>query len=416
MTRALRFIVHNWPLKLAAVVLASVLYGGLVLSQTTQTFPGSVPIVATNASSDVIVLSSLGSVSGIRYVAPPDLGLRIDSSSFVASVDLGGVDATRGRVTRTVGVEAVDPRVQVLGSSPREIVVTLDLVASRSVPVRAVQVGPTPSGMDVGEPTVDVSTAEISGPQSVVTEVTEVQARFSVDASGIDINQVVDLVPVDAAGEQRVPIDVEPASARVRLAVFSDRRSKTLPVTPNVVGSPAAGFEIAAIDVSPPTISVEGDANDLAGLDRATTAQISIAGASSLVSQEVGLSLPTGVQALGTGTVTVRVTLRPIIATRTFEAGLALVGASSNRDYNLSTDRVLVTIGGPLAELDRLSGATLVLTVDVTGLEVGTHPVPVSANLQTGLTLVDASPNPIDVTVSAPTPTPGATAGPGPTP
>ena len=48
MTRALRFILHNWPLKLAAVALASLLYGGLVLSQTTQPFTDPVPIRIPN--------------------------------------------------------------------------------------------------------------------------------------------------------------------------------------------------------------------------------------------------------------------------------------------------------------------------------------------------------------------------------
>ena len=37
MTRLLNFVLHNWPLKLAAVGLATLLYGGLVLSQTTET-------------------------------------------------------------------------------------------------------------------------------------------------------------------------------------------------------------------------------------------------------------------------------------------------------------------------------------------------------------------------------------------
>jgi YbbR domain-containing protein len=104
-------------------------------------------------------------------------------------------------------------------------------------------------------------------------------------------------------------VDVEPAQVRVRVPVFSDRRSKTLPVTPNVVGTPAAGFEVAAIVVDPPVISVEGDANDLAGLDRADTLPISVTGASSQVTQIVGFALPDGVQALGSGTV--QVTVQP---------------------------------------------------------------------------------------------------------
>lgn len=415
MTRAIGFIVHNWPLKLAAIGLASLLYGGLVLSQTTQTFSRAVPIVTENAPSDIIVLSNLGSVTRIQYVAPPDLGLRIDTESFHAVVDLTGVNPTGGPVTLNVMVEAVDPRIQVLDIEPHAITVTLDRVGSKDVPIRAVM-GPVPSGLSVGDPIVEGTAATVAGPQSVVSKVAEVRAFVSVDASGIDINQLVDLTPVDAQGDSLDRIDVTPSQVRVRVAVFTDRRSKTLPVRPNVVGTPAAGFEVASIVVDPPVVSVEGDANDLAGLDRADTQPISVAGASSEVTQLVGLALPNGVQALGAATVRVTITLRPVTGTRTFEAGLSLVGARPDLRYALSTDRVLVTIGGSVADLDRLSGVTLVLTVDVTGLDPGTSTVAVSANLATGLTLVGASPNPIEVTVTSPAVSPAPSPGPSPTP
>lgn len=409
MTRLFGFIIHNWPLKLAAIGLATLLYGGLVLSQTTETFSRPVPIGIENPPSDVFVLSNLGAVTRIRYVAPADLGLRIDSDSFQASVDLAGVEPTGGPVSLKVSVEAVDPRVQVLDFEPRAIVVTLDRVGSKSVPIRAV-IGPVPSGLDVGDPVVEsATTATVTGPQSVVAKVTEVQARITIDGSGIDVNQLVDLLPVDGAGEPLAPLDVEPAQVRVRVPVFTDRRSKTLPITANVVGTPAAGFEVASIEVNPPVVSVEGDANDLAGLDRADTLPISVSGASSQVVQTVGFALPDGVQALGRDTVQVTVTLRPLTGTRTLEAGLVLIGADPGLVYALSTNRVLVTIGGSIADLDRLSGVSLVLSADVTGLGVGTHVIAPSANLSTGLTLVAASPNPIEVIVSSPAPSPGAT-------
>ena len=88
------------------------------------------------------------------------------------------------------------------------------------------------------------------------------------------------------------------------------------------------------------------------------------------------------------------------------EGGSIVVGARSDLEYALSTDRVLVTIGGSIAELDRLSGTNLVLTLDVGGLAPGTHDVTATANLTTGLTLISASPNPIQVTVSTPAPSP----------
>jgi YbbR domain-containing protein len=408
MTRILRVIVHNWPLKLGAIALATLLYGGLVLSQSSDTFPGTVQINAVNPPADVIILSNLRTVDRIRYVAPPDLGLRIDSDTFRASVDLTGVIPTGQPVSLDVTVVAVDSRVQVLDFEPKKISVTLDRVGTKTVPVRVV-VGPVPSGLDVGDPVVDTQSVTVSGPQSIVSGVTEAQAPVTIDASGIDIDQLVNLAAINESGTELgvdSRIEITPPRVRVQVQVFSDRRSKALPVTPNVVGTPAAGFEVSSISVDPPVLSVEGDANDLASLDRADTQPVSISGASSTVTQDVGFALPAGVQALSETRVTVTVKLRPVTATRTFEAGLVLVGAQSNLDYDLSTDRVILTIGGSIAELDRLSGTNIVLSVDVTGLGVGTHSVTATGNLTTGLTLISASPNPIDVIVSTPAATP----------
>jgi YbbR domain-containing protein len=406
MTRAIRRIVHNWPLKIGALALSTLLYGGLVLSQTTKDFPGSVPIEGINQPSNIILLSDLGVVNQIRYVAPADLGLRIDTGSFKATVDLGNVDPSAGHVTVQIRVSAIDERVSVLAFQPTQITIQLDRVTSRSVPVKATILGVVPPGFDVGEPSVDTSNATVTGPQSVVDRVAEVDARVPIDPSGIDVNRMVDLIAVDSAGAQLAPIDIEPTSVQVRVAVFTDRRTRTLPVSPVVVGTPAAGFEVASVSVDPITVQVEGDANDLAGIERADTAPISVGGASSDVIQRIALDLPTGVQALGDGTVEVTIRLRPVIATRVFEAGLILVGASPDRVYALSTDRVVVTIGGSVADLDRLSGATLVLTLDVTGLGDGEHEVVPTANLTTGLKLLGVSPSPVVVTISAPTPSP----------
>lgn len=415
MPRVLRFLIHNWPLKLGAVVLATLLYGGLVLSQATQPFTSPVPIQIANAPADVIVLSGTGSVTGIRYVAPPDLGFRVDGTTFTASVDLSKVAATGGAVLVPVTVTAIDP-VQVLDYEPRSISITVDRVGSKRVDVRA-ELLPLPSGLDAGEPVAEQATVSVRGPQSIVDTVVGVKAQVAVDASGIDVNQLVTLVPVDSSGQALSAdrrIEVDPPQVRVRVAVFTDRRSKTIPVSPTVNGTPAAGFEIESVEVDPAVVSVEGDANGLAGLDHADTAPVSVAGASSEFVQTVTLALPEGVEALGTSSIQVTVHLRPITATRTFEAGLVLVGGRPDREYRLSTDRVLVTIGGSLADLDRLSGTNLTLTADVTGLGNGTHSVPISANLQTGLTLIGATPNPIEVTVTSPPP--AASPSPGPSP
>jgi YbbR domain-containing protein len=410
MIRAIQSVVHNWPLKVGAVALATLLYAGLVVSSSAKLFEGSVPIEATGVTSEVTILSDLGAVREIRYLAPDDLGLRLDSASFRATVSLDEVDPPSGRHSVAVRVVAIDPRIQVLDYEPRQIIVRLDAVISRVVPIR-VEIGTVPSGLDIGEPEAADANATVTGAASVVETVAEVQARISVDASGIDVNRVVDLQPVDATGEPLLQVDVEPASTRVRLAIFTDRQTKTLPVRPVIAGSPAAGFETAAVTVDPLVVAVEGDIDDLVALEIADTAPVTITGATSTVLATTTIELPDGVQLLGNPTITVTVTLRPVTATRTFEAGLLLVGARADREYRLSTDRVLVTIGGSVADLDRLSGAALAVTLDVTGLDEGAHEVAIGANLLTGLTLIGASPDPVTVTITLP-PAPSASPAP----
>jgi YbbR domain-containing protein len=406
MIRALRLIVRNWPLKLGAVALSTLLYSGLVLSQTTQTFTGSILIEPVNQAPDVVLLSPLGAVSQIRYVAPADLGLRIDAKSFQATVDLANVDPSVGHLAAVVRVVALDDRVQVIDFQPQQITITLDRLTSRSVPIRPVIVGTVPAGLDIGTPTTDQPNAQVTGPQGLVSRVAEVRARLTVDPSGVDINQLVDLVAVDAEGTELSPVDIEPSSVRVRLPIFTDRKTRTVPVSPVVVGTPAAGFEVASVSIEPVVVQVEGDANDLAGLDQADTAPVSVSGTSSDVIQRVSLALPNGVQALGDGTVQVTVRIRAVTATRTFEAGLILVGASPDKVYSLSTDHVLVTVGGSVAELDRLSAGAFALSVDVSGLGDGSHKIVPTANLTTGLSLLGISPSPVVVTIAAPAPSP----------
>ena len=71
--RAVRFVVHNWPLKLAAIALATLLYAGLVASQDSITFPGPVPVTAINKPPGTEVTNNLRDIDQIRYVAPADV-------------------------------------------------------------------------------------------------------------------------------------------------------------------------------------------------------------------------------------------------------------------------------------------------------------------------------------------------------
>lgn len=404
MTRLLRLIVHNWPLKLAAVGLATLLYGGLVVSQSTKTLPDIViPIDVEGAPADGFQLITIDPVTEIRYFAPS--GVAPLSSDFTASVDLSAIQPGSGRHQVPVRVTSIDPRITVVGVTPATVTVDLDRLDRKTVEV-VVDRGPAPAGLELGETTVSPASVEVSGPETVLGRIVAVRGSVVIQQSGIDVDQDVDLVAIDELGEAVGQVDIEPRATHVTIPVFSDRETRTLPINPVVTGDPATGFEIAGVSVDPPVVLVEGDADQLAELVRVDTAQVPMTGVSSDLSITVDLDLPTGILAVGNDRITVTVTLRPVTATRTFNAGVRLIGAGRGLSYGVGTDRILVTVGGSVADLDRLSGTILVVDLDVTGLGPGIESVPVSLDLPVGVMLVSASPSTVDVTITGPTPTP----------
>ncbi|MFL5673803.1 MAG: YbbR-like domain-containing protein, partial [Chloroflexota bacterium] len=390
MRRIVGIIVHNWPLKLAAIGLATLMYGGLALSQNTQTFAGVVPVRYVNEPNDTVVLPSTPRpVTEVRYFAPT--GVQVATTSFIATVDLSGQEGKVGVVSVPINLTTPDSRIRVLGFVPDTATVELDHLTSRDVRVEVVH-GAVPDGLTVGPTTVQPATVTVTGAATIVSKVDAVRADVTIQSSGIDVDEEAQLVAVDKLGNAVSPVDVSPPTARVVIPVFSDRQSRTLPVNPIITGRPAAGFEIESVAVDPLVALVTGDADQLAELSQVDTVPIPMTGVSADETVKVGLALPTGVVAVNDAPVTVTITIRPVTGTRTFSAGLQLIGESADLRYALSTDRVLITIGGSIADLDRLSGATLVATLDVAGLKEGAHDVVVTANLPTGTALVAADP------------------------
>ncbi len=401
MTRILRLVVHNWPLKLAAAGLATLLYGGLVLSESASTLPVSIPITPVGQPSDTFILEDLPPVTEVRYVSPS--GARAISSTFKATVDLSNITPGSGAKSVPVDVQSIDDRIDVIDFSPDFVTVQLDALVTREVPV-TVDPGTIPDGWDIGQPTVLPTTVVVSGPASVVGTVVAARASPIIQASGLGIDQDLPLTAIDRLGDPVSPVKLEPDTARVNILVFEDVRSRVIPVSPVVTGTPAAGFEVATIAVDPAVVTVVGDAERLAALASVDTAPVSVSGASNTVELTVDLDLPDGVSALDASTVAVTVTLRPVTSTRAFEVGFRYVGDDIDLRYSVPTDRVLITIGGSNADLDALVGATLVADLDVSGLDPGTTDVAVTVVLPPGLTLVTASPATIPVTVTAPPP------------
>lgn len=406
--RVVRFIVRNWPLKIGAVLLAVILYVAMVTLQSTQQWPGTIVIDTVNQPPDAVLIDaqSMPQVSDIRYVAPPDVP--ISQSIFRATIDLANVKVREsGSSLVRVKLEVDDPRVQIIDYRPQLIPVSLEPIIHKQVNVH-VDTGALPSGIQTGTQGVSASSVDVSGAASIVRKVAYAGARIRIDASGLDVNTDVDLVARDASDAVVNNVSFNPRTVHVQMLIGSQIRSETVPVNPVIVDAPAAGYFITSIDVKPPVVSIQGQADALALLKgKANTKPISIAGGTGDVTVKVGLDLPNGVTSTVTQTVTVVIHLKSPDSTRSVSVGVVPTGARSDRVYTLSAPSVIVTLGGQTASLNAFDTSTLVGAVQVGALDVGARTVSISVAVPAGIKVVAVNPAQITVTVaSVPSPAP----------
>ena len=414
--RLLHILVRNWPLRLGAIALAVVLYLGLVISQNARTWTGPVTIDAIDQPAGTFLLGSLGYVTSVQYIAPIDVAAQVTSASFVATADLAGVGSQPGGAPVSVPVRVVarDQRIQIVSWEPATVVARLDPVISQQVPVQ-VERGTVPAGLTAGQATVSPTTVTVRGASSLVSQVAAAEARVAIDPSGANVDANVDLVAVDGRGAIIAPVEIDPATAHVTIAVGEQQVNRTVPILPNVTGQLATGYTVRDVTVTPLAVTVSGPATAIGALDGIPTAPISVTGRSSDLVTSVALQPPKGVTVLGATRVQVRVRLTVETGSRSFGAGVVLSGAQPNRTYTLAVPDVLVTLGGTSAALDVIDPATLFVTVNVTGLDSGTFTLPARFSAPAGTSLVAISPGSVQVTITAPapSPSPSATSSPG---
>jgi YbbR domain-containing protein len=417
--RVTDLILRNWPLKLGAVALATILYSGLVLGQNVRTWTGTLPVEAIRQPAGVAMLSELVPVTQVRYRAPLDVGV-VSPETFRATVDLSRVEAQPGGPAESVPVTviALDSRIQVVDYQPQEIPVQLDPVASREMPV-TVFISSVPNDINTAPPQVDPSTVTITGASSRVDVVTEVIASVAIDASGLNVDREVDLVAVDSNGNQVPNVDIEPDRAQVRIAVARELANVTLPVVPQVVGVPAPGYRISSVIVEPLVVTVSGEESIVAQMQTAPTEAIDVADRTSDLEANVGFDLPEGVSVSGSDRARVVVTIEEETGTRTFTMGIVTEGDQPPSIYNLSTTQVQVTLGGPLAMLSAVDASTLTATVDVSALGGGVSTVPIEFVPPPNLEVLQLTPSELTVVrdeVPAAEPSPSLLASPAPSP
>jgi YbbR domain-containing protein len=217
--------------------------------------------------------------------------------------------------------------------------------------------------------------------------------------------------PVTRAGETVPDVHVDPAEVAATIESVLVDSCAQVAVLP-VYNDPPPGYYVAGIEVEPDHIQLRGDPGRLAAYREEAvvlTELIDISNSRTSVEALAGLDLPSEVQSVnGSAGVTVTILVSPFPGTRLIEIPVEAISQEQGLEVSgLSPSRVQVLLSGPLPELDALDIAGLRATVDVAGLDAGTHRLRPTIELPAGLRVRSVAPAEVDVRLGEATPSPG---------
>lgn len=400
---ALHLLVNNWPFKLISVLLALVLWSGLITQDPTLTREKNFTDVNISVTGEesmkrngYIVVSDLSQVTqGARVsVDVPQMQYaNASANNYSVRIDLSRI--------RETGVQQV--KVQSTSSStwgtvteiyPETVEIEVEEFITRyRIPVSIVTTGSAPEGYYAASPSLDPPLVAVSGPRSVVEKVARAEATLELNTLPAREGLVRTSVPfrlMDSNGDpiESDLIEVTSESVLVDSVVVEQYLYAEREIDMNtlglIAGTPATGYAIKSVTVTPATITAAGWSENLDVLDTLyTDSAVDVTGASSSFTAQIRVRQPSELTYLSSTTVTVAVEIGPVIRGKTFEdVKVTTENVGTGYEAVLAQKTAGVTISGPQLWVEKLRKANLTLTCDASGLTEGTYDLPILCKVE----------------------------------
>ena len=379
--------------------------------------PLRVPLEIVGQESSLVITNEIPSSIEVSLRAPHSVWekLTTQENAVRAVLDLTTLSAGHHELPIQILI-SVRP-VQIVFANPTTFAVELEHLAVQTLPVRLSLSGQPAIGYQAGQVTIEPTEVIISGPQSLVDRVARANVLINLDEVRESIAQAMEIEIVD---EQNVPIKgitINPETVQVSIPLSQRGGFREVAVKVVVQGQQAPGYRLENISVFPPVITVFAEdpelVSELSGV--VDTQPLELQDAKQDITTRLALNLPENVTIVGTEgaqTVQVQVAISPIQTSVTLpNLPIKLIGLPAALAAQISPQTVDVIISGPLPVLEVLTPQDITVTVDVTGLDVGTHQL--TPKLETEMENVfeeSILPGTVEVILSIPpTPTPTVT-------
>jgi hypothetical protein len=396
---------NNLVLKISSLAVAFLVWIIVVnVSNPIVTRNISVPLNVVNANiitdaGKTYSLTGANSVTVSYEVRSRDQS-RISASDFNASIDLGDMYDITGAVP--IAVEVVNNKDLIIGavaSKPSIVRVSIEDLQRKEFTLTTKITGTPSDGFSVGEVKLDKTNVVVTGPVSVIGQISQIGVE--IDVSGLDSDESgrAELKYFDANGNAFVISDsrVSKSFDNVGYSLVM-LNGRTLALNFDVGGTAAQGYKFTGAESTTKSIQVRGQPEVLEGLDSITVpaSALSVEGATGDVNITVDIKnfLPANVTAVGDTKVNVTLKVEALdkkSLTLTVN-DLNIVGAKPGAATNIVPEKITVVVSGLSANLESVTNADLKATLDVSEMNSGSNVGSLKFEPATGLSVDSYTP------------------------
>jgi YbbR domain-containing protein len=355
----------------------------------------------------LVITNDYTKTTRVRLRAQEDTWRVISADDIRAVADLSGLGPGIHQVDLHI-VLAV-PQARLISANPDNIRIELEEWGEREFPVRLSLEGQPAIGYTIDATHLDPSDVTVRGPLSLVDLVSEVRATTSVEGKRDSLREEIPLLAFDNEGNQVDGVTVTPSTATVEVPIKQVAGYRYVSIIPRTTGRVAPGYYVSNVTVTPAQIVLRGSPEVMDSMQPFVETFIDVTGLTDDVIQEVVLNLPAGVTPVDQQPIEALVSIAAQPGSRALLVPVEVIGLDEKFSAKLVPDEVEVILSGPLPMLDALDlGKDITITLDVTGLTIGTYQIEPQVAVQQEEILVESVfPTLIEVTITRSISSPG---------
>ena len=263
-------LTNNIGLKFLSVLFAMILWLVVVNiddPDKTSTFTTNITIANENAIADMgksySIINDSGTVT-FRVTAKRSIIERLTNSDFKATADMENIELhDDGTAIVPIDISAVRYSSQLdIDRKKKNLELAVEDLQSNQFKITAEATGTPAEGSAVGELKVSPDVPTISGPASVVSQISKVQAVIDVSEKFSDVEDNVVPVVYDASGNtlDTSKLTFSQDTVQISAQILS---VKEIPINCETGGQLESGYQQISVDCEPKKIKVMGTAEKL---------------------------------------------------------------------------------------------------------------------------------------------------------